>query len=129
MSSKEGTLHLVYQRQYFDDEDCDYFFINHTIFRNVPLSQLARLNDKNFKAHVKAFCDKNYVESASNYDNYSEVNMITGEEYYKTYEGEYGKTAYGDKSYYTDYGQKYNTRQCFKHDFNKEVTKLMGGII
>ena len=55
--------------------------------------------------------------------------MITGEEYYKTYEDEYGKTAYGDKSYYTDYGQKYNTRQCFKHDFNKEVTKLMGGII
>ena len=27
----------------------DYFFINYTIFRNVPLSQLKRLNDKEFK--------------------------------------------------------------------------------
>ena len=124
--SKEGTIHLVYQRQYYDDEDHDYFFINYTIFRNVPLSQLTRLNDKNFKQKVKEFCDKNYNESASNYDNYSEVNIISGEEYYKTYADEFDCD---DKSFYTDYGQKYNTRQFFKHDFNTEVTKFMGGII
>ena len=47
--SKDGTLHLVYQRQYYDDEDMDFFFINYTIFRNVPLSQLNRLNNKEFK--------------------------------------------------------------------------------
>ena len=47
--SKEGTLHLVYQRRYYDDEDHDYFFINYTIFRNVPLSQLNRLNNKDWK--------------------------------------------------------------------------------
>ena len=82
---KDGTIHLVYQRQYYDDEDMDYFFINYTIFRNVPLSQLTRLNDKNFKQKVKEFCDKNYNETASNYNDYSEVNMITGDEYYKTY--------------------------------------------
>ena len=29
---KDGTIHLVYQRQYYDDEDMDYFFINFTIF-------------------------------------------------------------------------------------------------
>ena len=57
---KDGTIHLVYQRQYFDDEDNDYFFINFTIFRNVPLSQLNRLNNKEFKQKVKEFCDKNY---------------------------------------------------------------------
>ena len=33
------------------------------------------------------------------------------------------------KSFVEDYGQRYNTRQVFKRDFNKEVTKFMGGII
>ena len=74
--SKEGTLHLVYQRQYYDEEDHDYFFINYTIFRNVPLSQMNRLNNKEFKQKVKEFCDKNFKETASNYEDYSEVNMI-----------------------------------------------------
>ena len=127
---KESTIHLVYQRQYFDDEDMDYFFINYTIFRNVPLSQLERLNNINFKQKVKEFCDKNFKENASNYANYSEVNMIPGSEYYKTYADEFGKSGhYDDNSYYTDYGQKYNTREFFKHDFNTEITKFMGGII
>ena len=108
----------------------DYFFINYTIFRNVPLSQLERLNNINFKQKVKEFCDKNFKENASNYANYSEVNMIPGSEYYKTYADEFGKSGhYDDNSYYTDYGQKYNTREFFKHDFNTEITKFMGGII
>ena len=129
--TKGSTIHLVYQRQYYDEEERydPYFFINYTIFRNVPLSQLERLNDKNFKQKVKEFCDKNFKEDASNYTNYSEVNMIHGDEYYKTYEDEYGDVAQGDKSFYTDYGQKWNTRQFFKRDFNEEVTKFMGGII
>ena len=127
--SKDGTIHLVYQRQYYDDEDHDYFFINFTIFRNVPLSQLNRLNNKDFKQKVKEFCDKNYKETATNDTGYSEVNMITGDEYYKTYGDEFGETGLPeDKHFYEDYGQKYDTRQFFKHDFNKEVTKLMGGI-
>ena len=126
---KDGTIHLVYQRQYYDDEDMDYFFINFTIFRNVPLSQLNRLNNKDFKQKVKEFCDKNYKETATNDTGYSEVNMITGDEYYKTYGDEFGETGLPeDKHFYEDYGQKYDTRQFFKHDFNKEVTKLMGGI-
>ena len=90
--SKDGTIHLVYQRQYYDDEDMDYFFINFTIFRNVPLSQLNRLNNKEFKQKVKEFCDKNYKETATNDTGYSEVNMITGDEYYKTYGDEFGET-------------------------------------
>ena len=126
---KDGTIHLVYQRQYYDEEDRDYFFINFTIFRNVPLSQLNRLNNKDFKQKVKEFCDKNYKETATNDTGYSEVNMITGDEYYKTYGDEFGETGLPeDKHFYEDYGQKYNTRQFFKHDFNKAVTKFMGGI-
>ena len=128
--SKNGTLHLVYQRQYYDAEDHDYFFINYTIFRNVPLSQMNRLNNKEFKQKVKEFCDKNFKETASNYEDYSEVNMIHGSEYYKTYGDVYGETGLPeDKHFYEDYGQKYNTREFFKHDFNENITKFMGGII
>ena len=133
--SKEGTIHLTYWREYEDSEERydPYFKSHNTIFRNVPLSQLKRLNSKELKEKVKAFCDKNFKETASNYDNYSEVNMIHGSEYYRTYEDEFGKDITdntGDgKSFVEDYGQRYNTRQFFKRDFNKEVTKFMGGII
>ena len=133
--SKEGTLHLVYFREYEDSEErYDPFFnIYYTIFRNLPLSQLDRLNNKDFQKKVKEFCDKNYKETASNFTGVSGVEMIHGSEYYRTYEDEFGKDVTdqtGDgKSFVEDYGQKYNTRQFFKRDFNEEVTKFMGGII
>ena len=132
---KEGTLHLVYFREYEDSEErydpC--FNIYHTIFRNLPLSQMNRLNNKDFQKKVKEFCDKNYKETASNFTGVSGVEMIHGSEYYRTYEDEFGKDVTdqtGDgKSFVEDYGQRYNTRQFFKRDFNEEVTKFMGGII
>ena len=133
--SKEGTLHLVYFREYEDSEERydPYFNIYYTIFRNLPLSQLNRLNDKNFQKKVKEFCDKNYKETASNFTGVSGVEMIHGSEYYRTYEDEFGKdvtdTTLDGKSFVEDYGQRYNTRQFFKRDFNEEVTKFMGGII
>ena len=130
--SKEGTLHLVYYREYEDPDERGYdayFNIYHTIFRNLPLSQLNRLNNKDFQKKVKEFCDKNYKETASNFTGDSGVEMIHGSEYYKTYEDVYGPSGMpDDKTYFEDYGQKYDTRQFFKHDFNKEVTKFMGGI-
>ena len=133
--SKEGTLHLVYFREYEDSEERydPYFNIYYTIFRNLPLSQLDRLNNKDFQKKVKEFCDKNYKETASNFTGVSGVEMIHGSEYYRTYEDEFGKDVTdqtGDgKSCVEDYGQKYNTRQFFKRDFNEEVTKFMGGIV
>ena len=132
---REGTLHLVYFREYEDlEERYDPFFnIYYTIFRNLPLSQLDRLNNKDFQKKVKEFCDKNYKETASNFTGVSGVEMIHGSEYYRTYEDEFGKDVTdqtGDgKSFVEDYGQRYNTRQFFKRDFNEEVTKFMGGII
>ena len=132
---KEGTLHLVYFREYEDSEERydPYFNIYYTIFRNLPLSQLDRLNNKDFQKKVKEFCDKNYKETASNFTGVSGVEMIHGSEYYRTYEDEFGKDVTdqtGDgKSFVEDYGQKYNTRQFFKRDFNEEVTKFMGGIV
>ena len=130
--SKEGTLHLVYYREYEDPDERGYdayFNIYHTIFRNLPLSQLNRLNNKDFQKKVKEFCDKNYNETASNFTGDSGVEMIHGSEYYKTYEDVYGPSGMpDDKTFFEDYGQKWDTRQFFKHDFNKEVTKFMGGI-
>ena len=132
---KEGTLHLVYFREYEDSEERydPYFNIYYTIFRNLPLSQLDRLNNKDFQKKVKEFCDKNYKETASNFTGVSGVEMIHGSEYYRTYEDEFGKDVTdqtGDgKSFVEDYGQRYNTRQFFKRDFNEEVTKFMGGIL
>ena len=132
---REGTLHLVYFREYEDSEERydPYFNIYYTIFRNLPLSQMNRLNNKDFQKKVKEFCDKNYKETASNFTGLSGVEMIHGSEYYRTYEDEFGKDVTdqtGDgKSFVEDYGQRYNTRQFFKRDFNKEVTKFMGGII
>ena len=132
---REGTLHLVYFREYEDSEERydPYFNIYYTIFRNLPLSQMNRLNNKDFQKKVKEFCDKNYKETASNFTGVSGVEMIHGSEYYRTYEDEFGKDVTdqtGDgKSFVEDYGQRYNTRQFFKRDFNEEVTKFMGGII
>ena len=120
---KDGTLHLVYQRQYYDDEDMDYFFINYTIFRNVPLSQLNRLNNKDFQKKVKEFCDKNFVETASNATGHSGVDMIHGSEYYRTYQDEFGDIVYRDNALFNDYGQLYNTRQFFKYDFMPDFTE------
>ena len=132
---REGTLHLVYFREYEDSEERydPYFNIYYTIFRNLPLSQMNRLNNKDFQKKVKEFCDKNYKETASNFTGVSGVEMIHGSDYYRTYEDEFGKdvtdTTLDGKSFVEDYGQRYNTRQFFKRDFNKEVTKFMGGII
>ena len=121
--SVESTIHLTYWREYYDDEDMDWVPIHHTIFRNVPLSQLNRLNSKELKEKVKAFCDKNYKETASNFTGTSGVDIIVGTEYYKTYADEYDCD---DKGFYTDYGQKYNGRQFFKKDYNPELTLTQG---
>ena len=120
--SKESTIHLTYWREYTDPEDNDWFQTHNTIFRNVPLSQLNRLNSKELKAKVKAFCDKNFKETASNFTGSSGVDMIVGSEYYATYADIYGESGMGDDSFYYDYGQKVNGRQFFKHDFMPKFT-------
>ena len=123
--SKESTIHLTYWREYTDPEDNDWFQTHNTIFRNVPLSQLNRLNSKELKAKVKAFCDKNFKETASNFTGHSGVDMIVGSEYYATYADIYGESGMGDDSFYHDYGQKVNGRQFFKHDFMPKFTNSL----
>ena len=125
--SKEGTIHLTYWREYEDSEERydPYFKSHNTIFRNVPLSQLKRLNSKELKEKVKTFCDKNFKETASNFTGHSGVDMISGSEYYHTYDDEFGyeNTPYSDNDFWIDYGQKWNGRQFFKHDFMPKFTE------
>ena len=126
--SKEGTLHLTYWREYEDSEErYDPYFKSHsTIFRNVPLSQLKRLNSKELKEKVKAFCDKIYIETASNFTGDSGVDMIVGSEYYNTYGDVFGRDGYGqDDDLFTDYGQSVNGRQFFKYDFMPKLTNSL----
>ena len=71
-------------------------------------------------------CDKNFKEQASNDTGHTEIEIITGDEYYRTYEEEFGTDAVGiDNSYFYDYGQLWNTRQFFKYDFAPELTKKL----
>ena len=126
--SKEGTIHLTYWREYYDSEEYGYdawFKIHHTILRNVPLSQLKRLNSETFKNKIKKYCDKHFNETASNATGNSGVDMIVGDEYYNTYYDEFGEsTGVGlDNALFNDYGQLYNTRQFFKYDFDPKFTK------
>ena len=128
---REGTLHLVYFREYEDSEERydPYFNIYYTIFRNLPLSQMNRLNNKDFQKKVKEFCDKNYKETASNFVGSSGVDMIVGSEYYNTYGDVFGYDGLGqDNDLYTDYGQSVNGRQFFKHDFMPKLTERLTNI-
>lgn len=129
--SKQGTLHLVYWREYKDRSakwSDEYFKTYYTIFRNAPLSQLDRLSS--FKLHnkIKKYCDKNYKEDVSNFTGGSGVEMIHGSEYYNTYGDQFGDDRLnGDFVFYQDYCQEYNGRQFFKYDFLPEFTEEISG--
>ena len=124
--TKNNTFNVVYKREYQDSEDHDFFPIYNTIFRNVPIKFLNKLNNKDFKNKVKTFCDKNYKETATNATGYSEVEILTGDEYYKTYADEFGADlTENDNSFFNDYGQLWNTRQFFKYDFAPDLTKSL----
>jgi len=123
MLTKNNTIHLVYGREYQDsDEKYDQFFYSYsTIFRNVPLKYLNLLLKNRDK--IKKFCDKNYNESATNFVGSTKVEVITGDEYYQTYEDVFGDLSYRDNSLFNDYGQLYNGRQFFKYDFAPNLTE------
>ena len=127
--TKNNTFNLVYKREYVDSDNYqydDYFPIYNTIFRNVPIKFLNKLNNDTFKKKVKAFCDKNYKEQATNDTGYTEVEILTGDEYYKTYADEFGADLVdNDNSFFNDYGQLWNTRQFFKYDFAPDLTKKL----
>jgi len=121
--TKNNTVHLVYGREYQDTDDkYDQFFYSYsTIFRNVPLKYLNLLLRN--KDRIKKFCDKNYNELATNFVGSTKVEVLTGDEYYQTYEDVFGDIAYRDNALFYDYGQLWNGRQFFKYDFDPSLTQ------
>ena len=90
------------------------------------MKYLNRFNNPTFKQKIKKFCDENYKETATNSTGYTTVDIIVGDEYYKTYADEFGDDiVQGDKSFFNDYGQLWNGRQFFKYDFAPELTKSL----
>ena len=87
------------------------------------MSQLKRFNSEIFKNKIKKYCDDRFNETATNATGHSGVDMIHGSEYYHTYEDEFGTDiVLNDNSLFNDYGQLYNGRQFFKHDFMPKFT-------
>ena len=126
--TKNNTFNLVYKREYQDSEDRydEFFPIYYTIFRNVPIKHLKTLNTKSNFKKLKSFCDKNFNEDAKNATGHSEIEILSGKDYYKTYTDEFGADIVdNDKSFFNDYGQLWNTRQFFKYDFAPELTKSL----
>lgn len=124
--TKNNTFNLVYKREYQDSEDRydEFFPIYYTIFRNVPEKYINRCIN-NFKK-IKSFCDKNFNEDATNATGHSEVEILSGKDYYKTYTDEFGADIVdNDKSFFNDYGQLWNGRQFFKHDFAPKLTESL----
>jgi len=126
MTNKNMKYHLVYGREYLDSSEKydPYFYSYSTIFRNVPSDLVPTL--MSFKDKIKNYCDKNYKEEATNFQNRTVVKILSNKEYYKTYKDVYGESTLGTDSnnLFEDYGQRYNTRQFFKYDFNPEFTNL-----
>jgi len=74
-------VHLCYAREYQDPEDgYDFFYSYSTIFRNVPIKHINTL--EKFKDKIKKYCDKNFVESATNFNGHTKVFIIDDKEYY-----------------------------------------------
>ena len=64
--TKNNTFNLVYKREYVDSDNQqydEYFPIYYTIFRNIPIKFLDKINTDNLKKKVKTFCDKNFNEN------------------------------------------------------------------
>ena len=123
----QNTIHLVYGYEFVSPDEKDHgetFWAYNTIFRNVPWIKNVYLNS--IKDRVKKYCDKNLIETAENFTGNTKVDIILGEDYYRTYAEAFElDTSEGqDYNLFNDYGQIYNTRQFFKRDYNPTITEL-----
>ena len=70
-------------------------------------------------------CDWNYKESAVNFLNVSNIEIVMEKDYYTSYYDVFGETCDNDqdkKRMFNDYGQHYD-RQSLRKDFNPSLTK------
>ena len=123
----KNTMHLIYGREYTDDESISEptFYSYSTIYRNMNISLVNKKKLESKFPEMKAYFDKNYVEKGENFTGKTELKIVFGDEYYWTFGDHYDLDSKEDDfmSLYEDYGQIFNGRQFFKKDYNPELTK------
>ena len=123
----KNTMHLIYGREYTDDESRTEptFYSYSTIYRNMNISLVNKKKLEDKFPEMKAYFDKNYKEKGANFTGNTKLEIIFGDEYYQTF-GDYYDLDSKEEDYMTlheDYGQIFNGRQFFKKDYNPELTK------
>jgi len=124
-----STFNVCYLREYRDSEnECETFNLYETIYRNVPMKYLKKFTNKDLKMKMLKHCDWNYKETAKNFENVTNIDIVTEKDYYTSFADVYGDVM-GKDEYKTqklhmwnDYGQQYD-RSSLRKDFNPAMTK------
>ena len=124
-----GTFNVVYMREYMDpDHEWDTFGAYETIYRNVPNKYRSKFDTKEMKMKMLKHCDWNYKDSASNFTNVSNIEIVMEKDYYTSFADIFADSMAEhekereSKHMWTDYGQS-NDRQSLRKDFNPKLTK------
>ena len=124
-----GTFNVVYMREYMDpDHEWDTFGAYETIYRNVPNKYKSKFDTKEMKMKMLKHCDWNYKDSAVNFTNVSNIEIVMEKDYYTSFADVFGDTMNKNElkreslHMWTDYGQQ-NDRQSLRKDFNPKLTK------
>ena len=116
------SFNVVYKREYFSDEDTEWFFLGYSIYiyKNVPMSKIKFYRKQLLK--IKDILDRSFKEDATNFTGATGIEIVYADEYYQTYEDVFEDSAKGDLSLFNDYGQLYK-RQGFRKDFDPDLTQ------
>ena len=124
-----STFNVCYLREYIDPEnESETFNAYETIYRNVPIKYLKKFTDEKMKMKMLKFCDWNYKDSAANFTNVTNIEIIMEKDYYTSFADVYGDTMSKDElkreklHMWSDYGQQYD-RSSLRKDFNPKLTK------
>ena len=120
------TFNVCYLREYIDPEnESETFNAYETIYRNVPIKYLKKFTDQKMKMKMLKFCDWNYKDSAANFTNVTNIEIIMEKDYYLSYFDVFGNVVDDDKDkkrMFNDYGQNWD-RSSMRKDFNPSLTK------
>ena len=126
MKKQSKTFNVCYLREYMDPEcPSDYFEAYETIYRNVPEKYRSKFDNQDMKMKMLKFCDWNYKEPATNFNNVSRIELIDQDKYYTSYYDVFGNSVDDEKDkkrMFNDYGQNWD-RQSMRKDFNPSLTK------
>ena len=121
-----STFNVCYLREYIDPEnESETFNAYETIYRNVPIKYLKKFTDEKIKMKMLKFCDWNYKDSAANFTNVTNIEIIMEKDYYLSYFDVFGNVVDDDKDkkrMFNDYGQNWD-RSSMRKDFNPSFTK------